>query len=116
MPSIIPYVAVSLHPLSFISGCGLSISLPKSAISNSSLTTPLCLKTNSYYRHKETAKTCAHFVTHLFVYPNLPSPSITNPSILFSTLAMLIVHPSLYLPLYLCDLFMLVNAIFNAKK
>ena len=90
MPSTTPYATASLYLPSFISSCGLSTSPLKPAISDPSLTTPLYLKTNSYYRHKETAKTCAHFVTHLFVCSDLPSPSITNPSTLSSILIMLI--------------------------
>ena len=90
MPSTTPYTAALSHLPLFVSGCGLSTSLLKPAISDPSLITSLHLKINSYYRHKETAKTCAHFVIHLFACPDLPSPSITNPSTLSFTLAMFI--------------------------
>lgn len=33
-----------------------------------------------YYGHEDVAKVSAHFVTHLFAYPELPTPSSLNPS------------------------------------
>ena len=45
-----------------------------------------------YYGHEETAKTCAHFVTHLFACPDLPPPSTTNPPTPSPTLAMFIAY------------------------
>ncbi|KAJ3485067.1 hypothetical protein NLI96_g5214 [Meripilus lineatus] len=45
-----------------------------------------------YYGHEETAKTCAHFVTHLFACPDLPPPSTANPPTPSPTLAIFIAY------------------------
>ncbi|OCH86080.1 hypothetical protein OBBRIDRAFT_738657 [Obba rivulosa] len=45
-----------------------------------------------YYGHEETAKLCAHFVTHLFACPDLPPVSSSNPSAPAPTLSLFIAY------------------------
>ncbi|CAL1711356.1 unnamed protein product [Somion occarium] len=45
-----------------------------------------------YYGHEDVAKTCAHFVTHLFACPELPQPSTANPGTPSPPLALFIAY------------------------
>ncbi|EMD33139.1 hypothetical protein CERSUDRAFT_87471 [Gelatoporia subvermispora B] len=45
-----------------------------------------------YYGHEESAKLCAHFVTHLFACPELPPVSSSNPSAPAPTLSLFIAY------------------------